>query len=388
MLIENDNLDAGCWHIRAMLTHRIGATRRATVAKSQGNQDRKLAELIRALGDGGRYFVEFGYTGAQGSNTAALRRRGWRGLLLDGSRSDESLNLHRARISSSNIVPLLREHGVPHDASYISIDIDSFDLWVMHAILHSEYRPRIVSVEYNSNIPDVALAFPDPEVMHVPSHLRRWGGNCYMGSSALALSDVGRSANYSVVDVEPGFDLFLVPDELVAAAGLRPLELERNSALYYRPFNIGRDGGMRQYQRQEYIDYREWMRLGRSLRSTPDDWRAGRNTTRARRQAARRHAGAKLVASQHVKMLEARGVPCFVDGFEHDCKLLQKCDKLWSFLCRANGTDPCEQYGASGSWLAPANCVGATQAARDQCPFAKCMRRTPEACSGLIHSPV
>ena len=118
----------------------------------------------------------------------------------------------------------LRKFGVHDITSFpVSIDIDSYDLWVLRALLGSEYRPRVLTVEYNSNFPWDAgqLAFPDPEVMRVPVRQQQWGGNCYMGSSAAALHAVAREHRYSVVDVEPGLDLFLVRRDVLAGAKLR-----------------------------------------------------------------------------------------------------------------------------------------------------------------------
>ena len=73
---------------------------------------------------------------------------------------------------------LFRQHGVSIEVDYVSIDIDSFDLWVLRALLASEFRPRVLTVEYNSNFPYGSwLAFPDPQIMDVPQGLRHWGGN-------------------------------------------------------------------------------------------------------------------------------------------------------------------------------------------------------------------
>ena len=102
--------------------------------------------LVTLIGEGSKQYVEFGYKQDQGSNTHGLRRRGWSGLLLDGKNSDSSINLHSVHITSENIVPLFRQHGVRRDVDYLSVDIDSFDLWVLRAIL-AAYRPRLITIE-------------------------------------------------------------------------------------------------------------------------------------------------------------------------------------------------------------------------------------------------
>ena len=251
---------------------------------SQGGQDAKLTRILGEIGVANGTFVEFGYTGTSTSNTVALRRRGWHWLLLDGHNSDKLINLHAERITSSNIVRLFRQHGVSIEVDYVSIDIDSFDLWVLRALLASEFRPRVLTVEYNSNFPYGSwLAFPDPQIMDVPPGLRHWGGNCYMGSSASALHAVAVEGGYEVVDVEPGLDLFLVRRDLWAGRAVPDLS---QSPDVYRPFNVQLDGAMKPYQQQQYLDYREYTRTRGNL-------------------TAARQAGAKTLAA-----LARRGVPC------------------------------------------------------------------------------
>ena len=188
-----------------------GAGSRQGSGKSQGGQEARLHQIFATVGVLNKSYVEFGYQGRSTSNTFALWKDGWNGLLLDGdpkwaSKSDGGeTNLHRAKVTSRSIVRLFRRYDVPLEVDYVSIDIDSFDLWVLRALLGSEYRPRVLTVEYNSNFPWDAgqLAFPDPEVMRVPPRMQQWGGNCYMGSSAAALHAVAREHRYSVPRPDP-----------------------------------------------------------------------------------------------------------------------------------------------------------------------------------------
>ena len=132
--------------------------RQAQRAQSQGQQDRVLAQLFAALGTTHRYAVEIGfnsneYAGGSGANTYALHRAGWRTLLLDGAFGpNAAINLHRAFVTSANAPALLRAKGAPHAPDYVSIDIDSADVWLMQSIAR-ELRPRVISVEYNAHFP-------------------------------------------------------------------------------------------------------------------------------------------------------------------------------------------------------------------------------------------
>lgn len=105
-----------------------------------------------------RYFVEFGfdareYEASMGANTASLHKQGWDGLLLDRQFENSKINLHKELVTPSNIVGILEKYNVPYDVDYISIDIDSVDVFVFFAILQSKYRPAVISSEYNCLLP-------------------------------------------------------------------------------------------------------------------------------------------------------------------------------------------------------------------------------------------
>ena len=126
---------------------------------SQGNQDAIIGSIFAKMPPTHKYYVEFGFnTNKQctksGPNTCKLWQNGWHGLLLDGKNENPEINLHAHQLTSKNIVGLFRRYGVPNDLDYLSIDIDSADLWLMRAILASGlFRPRLLSVEYNANYP-------------------------------------------------------------------------------------------------------------------------------------------------------------------------------------------------------------------------------------------
>jgi hypothetical protein len=104
----------------------------------------------------------------------SLHRQGWTGLLLDGGNKNETINLHKEFICPDTIVGIFDKFKVPLEADYVrlvqlvtrafsmsfwhrgpiksvrcactrSVDIDSYDLWVLRALLKSGYRPRVVT---------------------------------------------------------------------------------------------------------------------------------------------------------------------------------------------------------------------------------------------------
>ena len=96
--------------------------------------------------------------------------------------------------------------------------------------------------EYNSNFPWDAgpLAFPDLATMSMPAGAPRgWDRGCFYGSSANAIALAAREAGYSLVDVEPTLDLFLVRSDLWGSrATLAP---SAGNDVAYRPFHVRRD---------------------------------------------------------------------------------------------------------------------------------------------------
>lgn len=105
-----------------------------------------------------------------------IKNLGWRGLLFDGANENKGINLYREFITADNIISIFDKYEAPIEPDYISIDIDSCDLWVFKSIL-TKYKPLLISVEYNSHLLiDCSITFPnDPN--------ERWQGDCIHGAS-------------------------------------------------------------------------------------------------------------------------------------------------------------------------------------------------------------
>ena len=213
--------------LRALLLPLL-ALRAATVcAQSQGHQDGMVRTIFDIIGETNRYYVEIGFNSpvferGTGANTYALHARGWTGLLLDSAFENATINLRKALVSSANVVQLFARHGVPVEPDFVSVDVDTADLWILGAILGT-YRPRAASVEYNAAFGDGAegasLAFPDPAWMPGAAGAS-WSGTCFMGSSAKAIYALARNHGYRVVGVVDGLDLLLVRADLWPWPGL------------------------------------------------------------------------------------------------------------------------------------------------------------------------
>jgi len=194
----------------------LAARRFPTGPRSQGGQDGILAEIFRHVPTVNLppFCVEFGFNastldGGTGANVATLvLDQGWQALLLDGGHENPAINLRREFLTPANIVSVFETRGVPAQPDYISIDVDSTDLWLFRALL-PHYRAAVYSVEYNANFPlDLSVTCADDPTI-------RWQGDRVYGASLRALSTVAREHGYSLVAVEPGLDAFFVRDDLL-----------------------------------------------------------------------------------------------------------------------------------------------------------------------------
>jgi hypothetical protein len=161
------------------------------------------------------------FTGGSGSNTYNLYSHGWNGLLLDISNENISINLHKHEVTPSNVVSILEQYQIPLEPDYLSIDIDSLDLWVLRSIISSQlYRPRVISVEFNPNFPlSISVTVP-------PTSLGNTGVvDLLFGASAGAIKLVAEEFGYAVVHVINKLDLILIRRDILGSLCERPFFL-------------------------------------------------------------------------------------------------------------------------------------------------------------------
>jgi hypothetical protein len=192
-----------------------------------------IAQLLPAAGEGGgatRTAVDIGAgDGVKGSNTYALFREGWRGVGFEGSNRKmcklAAAYKHYPQVSAANcvvtpenVVPLLKAYKIEREFGVLSLDIDSYDYWVLEAVL-AEFRPRLVVTEINEKIPPpikfVVKYDPDFQMTH---H--------FFGYSIASLAELAARHRYAILEVEYN-NAFLAPLEL---PGVEP----RDAATAYR----------------------------------------------------------------------------------------------------------------------------------------------------------
>jgi hypothetical protein len=127
---------------------------------SQNEEDGVILALLRLAGVSNKTFVEIG-SGASGGNSGVLAHElGWRGLMVDIDEgkiekarlrfgANPKVSFEAVAVSPENINALIERHGLAGDVDLFSLDIDSFDYWVLEAM--TACNPRIMVLEYNGN---------------------------------------------------------------------------------------------------------------------------------------------------------------------------------------------------------------------------------------------
>ena len=197
--------------------------------RSQGGQDGVLKRIFEIIGTSNQYYVELGFnspTFTTGSNSFHLHDQGWKGLILDNNHENPDINLQREFVTIWNVVPILEKYQVPYDVDYISIDIDSQDIWILKAIIgdpDSKYRPRVISIEYNGHFPLAATVSLPPSQSPDDPGIGWDGFDIIYGASAGAIKIIANMYGYEVVHMVQYFDMFLVRRDLLEGACPPPL---------------------------------------------------------------------------------------------------------------------------------------------------------------------
>lgn len=199
---------------------------------SQCGEDGIIKACLQLIGEEANgWCVEFGaHDGEHFSNTFRLSQEcGYQSILIeaDDQRFDalakrfrDQSNVHPIRRcvgfgEDNNLDRILAITAAPADFDVLSIDIDGNDYHVWKAT--TQYRPKVVCVEYNPTMPtDLDYCQPaDDKIQH--------------GSSIAALCRLGREKGYELVAVtdlncifvrEEYFERFRIGDN--SAARLRP----------------------------------------------------------------------------------------------------------------------------------------------------------------------
>jgi hypothetical protein len=204
-------------------------------AFSQFGEDGIIEEIFRRIGNLDNYFVEFGVETGKEANSTYLLYKNWKGLWIDGSQD----NIHAIRqnfvksiakgnltaiqsfITAENIEDLFRQGNVPQEFDLLSIDIDRNDYHVWNAI--TNYRPRVVIIEYNS------IFRPGCHFVVEYDANAIWDGSSNTSASLEALYQLGLSKGYKLVASSfAGVNAFFVREDLIGDKFTGPFTAENH----------------------------------------------------------------------------------------------------------------------------------------------------------------
>ncbi|KQZ69968.1 hypothetical protein ASD66_09765 [Nocardioides sp. Root151] len=184
---------------------------------SQNGEDGVIIEIFNRIGVTNRHFVEFGIQdGTEGNAVLLADVFGWSGLFIEGDEelsgllqrkyADTAVTCLCAMVSASNVNDLFASAGVPTEPDLVSIDIDGNDVYVWDAL--TEFRPRVVVIEYNSGIDE-----PGPVAQpHTPD--RGWDGTGAFGANLAALDVVAARRGYRLAYTDlSGVNAFYVRED-------------------------------------------------------------------------------------------------------------------------------------------------------------------------------
>jgi hypothetical protein len=153
-------------------------------------------------------------------------QRGFRGLCVEGNPAVKPLiekNLPNPKIQKvtsyitpANVVQLLKDGGAPLEMDFFKNDIDSYDCAVHLAVLDAGYRPKVIEVEVNPDIP-APVTFG---VLYSQDYKSNLGSAGFYGCSLALTSTVIRPFGYVLAEVGMGHDAVYVRQDVADAAGL------------------------------------------------------------------------------------------------------------------------------------------------------------------------
>ena len=195
---------------------------------SANREEAILHRLIETVGALDTFYVDIGASdGLAMSNTARLALHGWRGVcfeydpkrfavLADAYAELDDVRACRSKITPNNVCMFLRSFGVPPRFGVLNLDIDSYDYFVLQALL-GEFRPTIIIAEINEKIP------PPLEFTVLFNEGHAWDNSHFYGQSISMLGKLCAAFHYSIVELEYG-NAFLVDAEVHKQNGLTAVE--------------------------------------------------------------------------------------------------------------------------------------------------------------------
>jgi len=168
---------------------------------SQNDEDGAIQAVFNLIGVTDKIYVEFGVQNCSECNSRYLRENSkWdtaSSLLMDGYHESRKINLHKVTFWPDNVLQLFTRFKVKKTFDFLSVDTDSYDFFMVEAILLGGFRPRVIMVEYNAN-----FELYEAKSITPPKDGKSWeywDGTSHHGCSLLAVKYLMERFGYSVV---------------------------------------------------------------------------------------------------------------------------------------------------------------------------------------------
>jgi FkbM family methyltransferase len=204
---------------------------------SQNGENGIIETIFNNIGFTNKYYVEFGTEDGSECNTRYLREKyNFNGLLMDNNNNNDDINLKKEFITKDNILTIFEKYNIPNKFDILSIDIDSYDIYVCHNIL-TKYQPRIIVIEYNAS-----LGSTDNKMI-VYYNDYKWDGTNYFGASLKAIYVMGKYFNYSLIYCDNnGVNAFLIRSDEINENIINIFTNIDNCDIIYKKPNYGNIG--------------------------------------------------------------------------------------------------------------------------------------------------
>jgi hypothetical protein len=130
------------------------------------------------------------------------------------------------KITPENVLSVFKENNIPTNFSFLNLDIDSYDIFVLDKLL-SEYSPYLICTEINEKIP------PPIKFTVLYNEKYEWDANHFFGYSLSCLENILDKHGYDLVKLQYN-NAFLIKREL-NQFGSKSIEQAYKEGYMHRP---------------------------------------------------------------------------------------------------------------------------------------------------------
>lgn len=199
---------------RAMRVYNINHEHVSTDTSFAGEFAAVSRALVKLKVDKG-YVLDIGASdGLTMSCSYPLFRNGWSGAAIEMDPTKfatlasvlegfPDISLIRGKVTPDNVTLILRLLEVPQAFDFLNVDIDSYDFYIVQSILESHFRPRVISMEINEQIPPPLLFM----VLYTPDHV--YQGDGFFGCSLAAATMLLEKFGYGLLELSYNNAIFI-----------------------------------------------------------------------------------------------------------------------------------------------------------------------------------